>query len=367
MRDLRVLHLDSERTWRGGQQQTAWLMEGLAHAGITQDLVAPAENPLHRVADELGIFSRTIEAGPLPGYVSWRKLRALSEEFNPTIIHAHAARAHGFAVRGFAGRVPVLSTRRVDFAIKRNWWSRRKYLAAGQDYIAISNAIGRILCAAGIAENRIHLVPSGVDLSRARSGDRGKLRPRWLPTGSGPLIGFVGALVEHKAPWLLVEALPAVLDALPDARVVFIGEGPLREKLQEMAHTRGIADRVLITGWRDDVPDALAALDLFVMPSQEEGLCTSLLDAQAAGIPSVITAAGGMVDIVEDGVNGLVVPIGAAAALSRAIIRLWQGAEDRAAFAAAGRARVEARFTREAMVRGNVEVYERILSREKLR
>jgi glycosyltransferase involved in cell wall biosynthesis len=357
---VRILHIDSEGGWRGGQQQVWWLVDGLRHRGHEQLVVGPGDSELLRRADTQGL-ALTANYGDAKAW-SFRaagRVRDLIRTFRPDIVHAHAANAHRIGLKAARGLVPLVTTRRVDFAIKRNPISRAKYRADGQWFIAISDAVARELERVGVARERILMVPSGVDTARATSGDRSRLRAEFLAGGTGPVIGFIGALVDHKAPLTLAKAWPAIAKELPDAQVLFIGDGPLAGEMmawKDAQHARGVH----LLGWRDDVPDCLAALDLFVMCSKEEGLCTSLLDAQAAGVPCVITAAGGMVTIVRDGENGIVVPIGDSAALAEAVVRLWRDEALRARFAEAGRRTVAARFTREAMVSGNEAAYMKI-------
>lgn len=356
---MRVLHLDSERTWRGGQQQVAWLVAGLARRGVAQDVAAPAgaELLVRLRRDGLVRGAEYTGAGAWDPRGVWA-VREAAQAMDATVVHAHSGNAHTLAYRAFAGRLPIVVTRRVDFAIKTNWLSRAKYRSPAVHFIAISSAVRDALRAGGVPQERIALVPSGIDPARARSGPRGTaVRAELLGGAEGPLVGFVGALVEHKDPLTLARAAAPLARRLPGARVVFIGEGRLRAAIESVASGAGI---IHLAGHRADVPDCLAALDVFCMPSREEGLCTSLLDAQAAGVPCVITRAGGMIDIVTHESNGLVVPVGDAEALADALATLATDGARRERFAAAGRAIVDARFTTDAMVEGTLAVYRRV-------
>lgn len=354
---MRVLHIDSERGWRGGQQQAFSLMSGLAARGCVQVLGTPEGSELGRRAGAAGI-----EVAEYRGLGWWdpragRVLRAAADRTGARIVHAHSANAHAIAHRVFGDTHPIVVTRRVDFAIRRNPFSLARYRHGGTHYIAISSAIRGMLLEAGVRPERIALVPSGIDPGRASGGRREALRGEFLGGREGPVVGFVGALVGHKDPMLLARAGVLLEGRLPGLRVVFVGAGEVAESPEWGFAVRGRRGLFLEAGWRQDIADVFAALDLFVMPSREEGLCTSLLDAQAAGVPCVVTAAGGMVDIVRDGENGLLVPVGDAGALARAIERLWRDGEARTRFAARGREVVRERFTVEAMVEGNLEVY----------
>lgn len=354
---MRILHLDSERGWRGGQQQVAWLAEGLRERGHAQCVIGPQGSELLTRLSAQRFDTRGYRL-----YGTWdpragAALRKLSAEFRPDIVHAHAGNAHTLALRAFGGRVPIVVTRRVDFAIKDNARSRRKYAAPGQHFIAISNAIRDVLVRGGVAPANITVVPSGVDVARVRGGNRAAIRAELGVSEHAVLVGFVGALVDHKAPWLLAEALPVLRRIVPHARIVYAGDGPERARIEAVARTAGAADAIHFLGWRADIADVYAALDLFSLPSKEEGLGTALIDAQAAGVPCVVTAAGGMIDIVHDGENGRVVPIGDANALGAALGALWMDEPLRHRFTTRGLAVVEERFTKDAMVAGNEAVY----------
>jgi len=143
----------------------------------------------------------------------------------------------------------------------------------------------------------------------------------------GPLIGAVGRLSPEKGQVVLLRALPAILAAFPRAACVVAGEGPARAQLEAETRRLGIGDRVVLLGFRRDVPRVLAALDLFVQPSIYEGFGLSLLEAMAAGLPVVASRVGGIPEVVEDGRTGLLVPSQDPAALAAAIVRLLGDAE----------------------------------------
>ncbi|MBI5153752.1 glycosyltransferase [Candidatus Poribacteria bacterium] len=359
---MNILHLDTEKGFRGGEQQVLSLMRGLQQRGATQIVVT-------RPASELGERARAegYNVRVSPGAQPWDP-RALWHVFwlvrseKIDVVHAHTANAHTLGYLA-ARRAPLVVTRRVDFPIGPDRFSRRKYAAAGQHFIAISTRVRDVLIEGGVPAERITIVPSGIDPARFAGGaSRAEMRRLWKVEGEGPAIGFIGALVDHKDPLNLVRAAPRILSKLPGARIVFVGEGDLRMKLETKVRELNLLGRVLFTGWQQDVGPCLSAFDMFVMPSRLEGLCTSLLDAQAVGLPCVACRTGGIPDIIEDGVNGLLVPAEDQRALAEAVIRLWQDSELRHAFGEAGPLRVHERFTTQRMVEGNVKVYQCVLN-----
>lgn len=360
---MRILHVHTEKGFRGGERQVELLVRGLAARGHAVRVACREDGELYeRLAGDglaVGYRKPRLLGVRSPWLASW--LRAVAADFRADLAHAHTGNAHTWAVRALLGHMPLVTTRRVDFAIGGNRWSRRKYTAVGQHFIAISGGVRDVLLAGGVPRERIDVVFSGIDPSRVTGGDGSAIRARLLAGGGGPLIGFVGALVDHKAPWVLAEAAGLVRREVPGARVVFVGEGEARPRIEAAAAPH--REAVVLEGWRDNVADYYAAFDLFVMPSKLEGLCTALVDALAAGVPAIASDAGGIPDVVVAGETGELVPPEDAVALGRAIVDLWRDPERRARHATAGRERVARLFTAEAMVRGNEAVYTKILAR----
>jgi glycosyltransferase involved in cell wall biosynthesis len=248
-------------------------------------------------------------------------------------------------------------TRRVDFVPRRHVFNQWKYGRSVSLFVAISTAIRDILLAFGVPLERLRLVPSGVDFARAPEGAGAAVRREFGVARGQPLVGNVGALVDHKGQRYLVEAAALVLRERPDARFAIVGEGELESDLKARAKALGLGDRLLFTGFRRDVPAILEALDLFVMSSHLEGLGTIVLDALAAGKPVVGTRAGGIPEIIEHESHGLLVPPRDAAALAAAILRVLADPALAARLASQGRARALEGFSADAMVAGNLAVY----------
>jgi glycosyltransferase involved in cell wall biosynthesis len=201
----------------------------------------------------------------------------------------------------------------------------------------------------GRASLRSHVVSLGIDLERFRGADRA------LPVG-GPVVGSVGRLETQKAPHVLIDAIPLVLERHPDARFVLVGDGSLRHSLEDRAHDLGVETSVLFAGHRDDVPRWLASFDVFVLTSLFEGLCYAVLEAQAAGVPVVATPVGGVRETVVAGETGLVVATEDVRALADAVSALLDDPAEAQRLAREAESRV-ARFSRERMVTETLALY----------
>lgn len=366
---MRVLHLNTERTWRGGEQQSLWLAAGLRDRGEESEVVCPPGAPLAARARAAGLPVHEILMRGEWDPVAVGALRRLFRARRPEIVHVHTSHAHtlgGLAARGRGGPLVAVS-RRVDFSIYRNFlrlsWFKYRFL--GDRFLAISRAVRDVLVHDGIPADRIEVVPSGIDVARLEAARPKDLRADLgLPPGT-PLVGDVAAFGWHKAQEVLVEATPLLLREVPDAHVALIGDGECRPKVEDLARRLGLlGTRVHFLGFRDDVPDVLGSLDLFVMCSVMEGLCTSALDAQAVGVPVVASAVGGLPEAVADGETGLLVPPRDPPALAAAMARILRDRSLRDRLSGAGRRRVRERFSVKAMVEGTRSVYGRMLRGE---
>jgi glycosyltransferase involved in cell wall biosynthesis len=361
------LHVDTARTWRGGQNQVLLTVNGLRAFGQRAALVAHPDGELRKRAAEglelIPLAPRT----EVDLTAAWRFSRIITR-LAPDIIHAHDP--HGVAMASLAlsmasataTRLPALvAARRVDFRLKGNAFSRWKYRPV-DCFIAASEAIRQILIAGGVPADKTVTVHEGIDVAYVSATPAVNVHEAfWLPHGA-PVVGNVAALVPHKGQRDLIEAAHLVVQQVPDARFIILGEGELREHLEHLVHERHLEKHVLLPGFRTDVLGCIKGFDLFVMSSVTEGLGTSLLDAMACARPIVATRAGGIPEIVEDGVNGLLVPVRDHHALADAIVRALQDAGLRQRMGDAGFARVNERFTVERMVSGTAAVYQRLFT-----
>jgi glycosyltransferase involved in cell wall biosynthesis len=196
-------------------------------------------------------------------------------------------------------------------------------------------------------------VPNALNLSRVAPGDRAAARARIGIPEDAFVVGTVSRLVPQKTVGDLVDAVARV----PRATLAVVGEGPERGAVEHRIRKLGLGDRVRLLGARHDVPDLLAAFDIFALASRWEGEPIALLEAMAVGVPCVATAVGGTCEVLDWGEAGVLVPVGDSAALAAAIELLRLDPEHRARLECAGRARVEHR-TPERLAQAVLEVYE---------
>jgi glycosyltransferase involved in cell wall biosynthesis len=375
-----VLHIATEKTWRGGEQQAHHLIRGLKTRGVRQALVTPKSSKLAEgvIRSNYADVYNLPASGRYHPFNWWAVFRAI-RHFRPAIIHAHTSHAH--ALGWFAGsrKTPLISTRRVDFPLKRGVSAGRRFTDTHCFQIAISEAIRELLIEFGCPAENVFLVPSGVDSRRftavSQADNRGKARNKIreeLQVGDDTvLLGNTAALSDHKGQTYLLQALKLLADDPPQRKVVCViaGEGELKESLQrELTELRldqpdaSITARLL--GFRNDIPELLAALDVFVMPSHLEGLGTSVIDATCMGLPIVATRAGGVPDVISDGENGLLVPPRDPQLLADALRKIINEHDLARRLGDQARKSFESGpFRAGAMVEGNLNVYRDVLDR----
>jgi len=352
---VRILHVDPERGWGGGEVQVSLLLAELARRGHESVVATAPDSPLAGAAPRAG--ARVVVC-PIANDVDLRAVPALRRlARDADVVHFHTARAHAMAP--WLGGLPVrrVVTRRMDYVPRAGPWSRFLYNRAVDRVIAISDGVRRALEAAGVEPARIRVVPSGVDAARyvVPPETRAMVRREWEVTADQVAVLVVGVLEERKGHATLLEAA-ARLGAGSPVRLVFAGTGTREAALRADATARGLTVRFL--GFRDDVARCLAAADVAVLPSLHEGLGVAALEAMAAGRAVVASRVGGLAEVVVDAETGRLVPAGDPAALATALAVLASDPAARARMGAAGAERVRDRFSAAAMADGTLACYQ---------
>ncbi|HUR92145.1 MAG TPA: glycosyltransferase family 4 protein [Gemmatimonadaceae bacterium] len=349
--------MDAGSSWRGGQRQALLLATGLSSGDDESIVVAQQRAPLAARARAAGLRVEPVRMPSEWHPASVRAMRALIRAHSPDIVHAHDSRGHGVALLALATlrkleRPPLVVTRRVVFQPRS---VRLKYGGRVARFIAISRAVRDSMIAAGIDSGRISVVYSGVPSPSAMSGREWRKECHW-PTNS-VVCGVVGAMTSEKglaAATDIAARLPA--DAAREARLVLIGgEAAGRSTMGGIEVHR--------PGFVEDVFAAMAGLDVLWHPSSSEGLGTAVIDAMALGVPPIAYSTGGLPELIEHGLNGLLVPPGNSAAFAAAAAALIRDRGLRVQLGAAGPVRA-AQFDAAKMVQGTRAAYAEVLSGE---
>ena len=356
MTSLRVLHVDPERGWGGGEVQVLGLVRELAERGHRSTLAADPAGALAAAGAVAGIPAVPL---PIANHFDVRAglaLRRLAHDAD--VVHFHTARAHALApfCRGVGPRLVV--TRRMDYVPAGGPYVRLLYNRAVDVVIAISAGVRDALVRVGVRPEHIRVVPSGIEVDGFAVGAdaRAAVRREWGLADDDVAVVVLGALERRKGHAVLLAAAERLAPAAPGLRYVFCGMGREADALAREAAPLG--DAVRFAGFRRDVAACLAAADVVALPSLQEGLGVAALEAMAAGRPVIASRVGGLAEAVIHERTGLLVPPADPHGLALALARLSRDPAFRAKLGAGGRAHVAAHFTVARMAEGTLACYE---------
>lgn len=350
---FRVLHVDAAREWRGGERQLLLLVQGLRERGGEPLVAARPGSPLIQRLKVEGIATAAIAMRNDLDFLAVRRLRRLIATWRPDLVHAHDPRSHAIAIGALVGqsrRVPLVVTRR-SAARPRGLVRFGRRVAR---FVAISEAVADALRAGRIPEARITVAYPGVTLRAPASARDWRAECGW--PAETVVVGLVGPIASDREAPLLETLLAQVpRDVVARAALVVLG-----------GHATGRGDlagvRLFRAGFVHDVPHALAGLDLLLHPGGAEGIGTAVIEAMALGVPTVAFAAGGLPEVIDDGINGLLVPPGDAPRFVSAVTHLVTDPAARRRLADAGPERARA-FSPERMVDAVQAAYRDVLER----
>ncbi len=362
-KEINVLHLETALEWRGGQQQISYLVQGLLQQAVPTALVCRPESKIHQYfkANQLPVFTQNILHGL--DFFAARQIARLVKQQGFNILHAHSSHALmlGLLVKMMSGSLKLVASRRVDFSVKKSIVGSLKYNNALVDkVICISENIARVLINDGLPEEKLEIIHSGIDVSRFEWQKPDLLRAELKIPADHLVVGTVAALVGHKDYPNLLQAAKIVRQEFEKVTFVAVGDGADRSKLESLKDELDLDGHFLFVGFRSDLDRFYSLFDLFVLASHKEGLGTSVLDALACGLPVVGTMAGGIPEMIEPEVNGLLVPAQDPQALAQAILRLLKNQTLREKLAQNARTSVQ-KFSVEQMVQKHLALYRSLL------
>lgn len=360
---MKILHLESGKHLYGGAKQVVYLLKGLQERGHSSVLLCHIDSAIRqefkgdplidviplRLNGELDVFS-------------WFSIARQIHFHEPDLVHVHSRRGADIwgALAAQSRNVPAVCSRRVDNTEGRRFsrWKYRKF----SKVIAISDGIRDVLLKQTLAAEHVVTVHSAVDTTEYQPVSRRK----WLlDTFSLPdnalVIGSFAQMIPRKGQAHLIEAARDLREAFPTARYLLFGKGPMLEEYRSLAVKLGVEDIVLFPGFTDQVHEILPSIDILAHPADKEGLGVILLQAGACGIPIVAGRAGGMPEVVNEGVNGFLMEPGSTSALTGHLGKLLASEALRHQMGEAGRRHVCQYFSIHSMVEGNLRVYRDLL------
>jgi len=360
---MKILFVDLEREWRGGQSQALLTIVGLRKNGHEVILVAPGGAPLAERAAKAGISVRRVLQ---LGMRLWASLaiRSLLKQMQFDLVHVNEPHALTAAwIARAHHKLPMVLSRRIGFPLKKTWIARARY-GALTHFLANCDDVRGSLLQSGVNPARISIVNEGVEVpTPTTSAVRSEARKKWNIRPDQFLFGCVGVFVPEKGQRHLVSALAILRKQFPDARLILAGDGACRAELEELAKKLGQFEAIVFTGFLRDVSPVYAALDAFVFPSEFEGLGTALQSAMALGLPCISTARGGLAEVVANETTALMAePDGDE--FAKAMMRLLVDGPLRKRLGAAAREEIGLRFSDTRMVFRTMEVYRDVCARK---
>jgi glycosyltransferase involved in cell wall biosynthesis len=372
---MRVLHIISSGGMYGAEavilNMSRTLNEGPHHS--TLGVFLNSSNPnvqLHDAALKEGIDSHLIPCTGRLDRTAIRRIRELAADTSADVIHAHGYKADLYVYLALRGsNLPLIST-------CHTWYNHdpkdrffgivdRFVLRSYGNIVAVSDGVRDDLLKAGVRADKISMIRNGIDL-RTFDGAAAVLKDE-LGWSESPLIGLVGRLSDEKGVDIFLTAAAGVLNQLPDAKFVVIGDGPDRAKLDALIDELGIRGSVRMLGRRDDMPSVYASLDLMVSSSRREGLPIAILEGMASRLPLIATPVGAVPTVVLDGRTGVLVPAESPELLATEIIALLRDTSRRKQLGSAARQLVEDQFSAQRMTADYLNVYEAAVARAQKR
>jgi glycosyltransferase involved in cell wall biosynthesis len=333
-----IFHLDGAAGLRGGERQLLYLAAALRARGRRSVVYARRDGELAREASRLALEVRALPFAGEWDLVSAARLAAAAKR-DAAIVHAHTAHAVGLGALASLAGTPLVAHRRVDFPVSV-MSARLKYGRAGK-IVCVSKAIAEIMKTAGVPAEKLSVVPDGLPTDKTEEAWSGSAAGRFVAATAEEKIKYrqklanefridpdltwianLAALVPHKDHDTLIAAAVIVLLKRPLARFLIAGKGPEEVRLFESIRRMGLVGKVLLTGHVPDPLPLLKAVDIYVQSSWGEGMGSVLIEAAACGAPIAATTAGGIPEVIEDGVTGLLVSPRNPEALAEALIRL---------------------------------------------
>lgn len=361
---MKVLVVDLETAWRGGQNQALLLLKGLRGRGHEAELVAATGSALGQRAAAAGVVVHSVSRGICLLPAAW-KIRGLLRSGRFDVVHAneaHAVTAAWLALwrQGKPMRIPLVISRRVGYPLGKSALAQARYQAASR-IIANSRWVAEQAAASGAPPEKLTVVYEGAEIPpRLTAEQREGARARWGITPSAPLLGCVGVLLPDKGQEWLIRALAEVKKEFAGTKLLLAGDGPCRARLEALARNLSLKDDVIFAGFVKGVETVYAALDVFLLPSMFEALNNSLLAAMAYEIPSIAFHRGALGEIIEHGKSGLLVSGPNVEEISQATTQLLRQGDFAQQVGQAGRIRVEKTFSADKMVDGMINVFQEV-------
>ncbi|MGQ9630363.1 MAG: glycosyltransferase family 4 protein [bacterium] len=362
---MRIAFLDASTLWSGGAADVLLLARSLSSRGHETYIFCLPWSELYRRAREyrevrtVGIGAR-IDIDPVAFGMLYRWFEREAIE----IVDIVSPRFYWIGtLAGRASGAKVVLTRNVDYKIQNRWINGLLYRNFVDRIVAVSGAVRRTLMEdVGVSPDKISTIYRGIDPSVHPNPESQVALRRELGITDNSVVGTTARLVPMKGVKYLVEAAKLVLEEIPNAKFLIVGEGPERGGLEKLARNLGVAESVIFTGFQSDIDGILSIIDLFVLPSLFEALGVSIVEAMKWSLPVVATDVNGVPEVVEDGVTGILVPPRDPRALADGVIFLLRNPDVAREMGKRGRRKMEGQFDVRRLIDETERLYKTLAS-----
>lgn len=363
---LTILHTESSLGWGGQENRTLYECMGLKRLGARPLVLCKPASKLRARAIEAGIevFCHNMRSNLDISALRHIMRIVKAESVDCICTHSGDDSLLGAVAGRLSSRRPaVVRTRHLALPIT----SKITYSRLPHKVVTVSEFVRNYLVHdKGIDASRVVCIPTGVDMQRFDpDSTKETFRAELGLAADAVVVGVVAILRRKKGHHVLLQAIPAILAKVPGAVFVFAGNGPQKDNIEGQIKELGIGKNVRLLGLRPDIPAVLKGLDLFVLPTLQEALGTSILEASAMNKPVVASAVGGVPEVVREGITGALVPPEDPAALAAAIIRLLRDRTQLCRMGQAGRRMVEEGYTTGQMAERMFNLYNELAARRR--
>ncbi|MEM8523807.1 MAG: glycosyltransferase family 4 protein [Bacteroidota bacterium] len=323
---MHILHLSSAKTWRGGEQQIAYLIEELNTQNIPQSVLCVTNAPFLDWCERQNIPHFTYKKRSSIDLSIAKQIKEIVQQEKITHLHAHDSHAHTFAVLAasfFGMKKPIIISRRVDFPVKKNIFSHWKYNHSSvKKIICISHNIKKIIQNSIKDQSKLTVVHSGIRVEKFHNPKavKNKLRKEFSIPKNKKIIANIAALADHKDYPTFVRTVEILARKRTDLQFLIIGgNAGEEENIRQLIRAKKLEKDIVLTGFRTDISAIFPELNILLFTSKEEGLGTTVLDAFASRVPVVATAGGGIPEMVIHQKTGWLADIGDAEQLATGI------------------------------------------------
>ncbi len=362
---IRVLHLSSEKSWKGGEQQIAYLFEELNKLGIQNYIACRKNSAFEQYCQNKNWLYYPLSFKSPIDILTAFSINKICIENKIDILHIHTSVGHAAGVlsRFFGHKTHLILARRVDNPVKDNMISKWKYNHPSiKKIITVSNAIKKILSKKLKDKSKCITIYDGVDVNKFKHEDGiNYFRENYSIGKDQIIIGNTSALADHKDYFTFINTAEYLIRKGLNAKFFIIGEGPERKNIENYISVKNLNKHVVLTGFLHIIKDILPSLDVFLFTSKTEGLGSSILDAFACGVPVVATKAGGIPEMVNHGYNGLLSDVKDYKNLAENILMLLDDYTLRKKIIQNARKTVNEKFSKEITAEKTMDVYVDIL------